>query len=98
MKNKDTALKVSLSKTGVAQSTSHRANIGTGLSKYLANLSDDDFNKRMANTQKISTTIISENVLDEKTSINLNRWLENIDICVKETANILQAGKVWLQQ
>jgi hypothetical protein len=36
--------------------------------------------------------------LDEKTNINSNRWLENIDICVKETANILQAGKVWLQQ
>lgn len=98
MKNKDTALKVSLSKTGVAQSASHRANIGAGLSKYLSNLSDDDFNRRMANTQKITDTDVAENILDKKTSINLNRWLENLDVCIDETAIILQAGREWLHQ
>ena len=97
MKNKETALKVSIIKTGIPQSVSHRENISIGLSKYLNNLSDVEFNARMLNTQRSSSFTVSENSLNETTNEKLNNWLNNIEQNISETANILQVGKEWME-
>ena len=98
MKNKDIALRASIAKTGVPQSASHRASIGIGLSKYLSNLSDDEFSARMLNTQGSLTISIGENILSKSTKEKLDKWLENIDHHIIETKNILRVGNEWTEK
>jgi hypothetical protein len=97
MKNKDSALKVSVAKTGVPQSALHRANISIGLSNYLSNLSDEEFATRMLNTQRISDRPICEDILNKNKKEKLDNWLENIEQHRCETENILMVMRDWAE-
>lgn len=90
MHDKINVEKMSKSSMGKVLTQEHRDKISKGLSAYLSSLSEEEFTKRMRNTENIST--IADNT-DYYPHVDLTHIFENPEFYIQKTENTISFGK-----